>query len=329
MLVYATYGDLRRAQAQLKKLNLFSQISVLTNNRLKLITKKPVYSTDRKEIEKIQNKLSKISAISPFAFYPLTKKPVDNKKQQTKSKINDDNYRRILYIFFDIDSTLTHEGVSTINSDIKSDFEDFKKHECKLYFCSGRSYQDINRLMKMYNLKPYGIAESGGIILGIGDPERGLKFGDRTEPDKVLAYLRHNGIKYSEDQNQVNRRTEVVIEKKSIKWSILKAAIKHSKAKVDCRISKAAYHITKKGVDKGTAIEYLKSEELELNKKIHKTIGVGDSDLDIPMIQFCDEFYAVANCDEMVKKAIQKKNILKNKAPKAIEELYHRLFQFG
>ena len=329
MLIYTTYQNRKQTLNKLKRLGLFSQISLLKNNRLRLTTRKPIYSTDETKIKKIQEKLSAIDTISPFAFYPFTKKI--RKKTTGKKKnerLTDENYKRILHIFFDIDSTLTHEGVSTINKDVRSDFEDFKRHDCKLYFCSGRSYQDICRLMTKYNLLPYGIAESGGIILGMGDPDRGYKFGDRTEPDKLLAYLKTKNIRFKEDKNQQNRRTEVVIDKKSITKTKLMSAIKRSGADVDCHVSKSAYHITKKGVDKGTAIEHLGSEELELNKKLHKTVGMGDSDLDLPMLKFCDEFYAVKNADPIVKAEVRK-NILKNKAPKAVAELYRKLFPFG
>ncbi len=56
-----------------------------------------------------------------------------------------------------------------------------------LYFCTGRSSQDVKKLIKQYKTSPYGIAENGGIIINsnlIND-----KFGDRTEPDKLIKYL--------------------------------------------------------------------------------------------------------------------------------------------
>ena len=50
---------------------------------------------------------------------------------------------------------------------------------------------------------------------------------------------------------------------------------------------------------KGIAVEYLKKH---INHHIHTTIGVGDQENDISLLQNCDIGYAVGNAKENVKK---------------------------
>ncbi len=61
--------------------------------------------------------------------------------------------------------------------------------------------------------------------------------------------------------------------------------------------------------------------------KDHETIAMGDSDLDIPMFEFCDISYAVANSNKSVKSKADV--ILNSKTPYAIEELYNKLFTYA
>lgn len=296
-----------------------------------------MYSTEEKKVKKIIDNLNKITTITPYAVYPLTKKTRKKKTKKKKTRIiSDENYKRILHIFFDIDSTLTHKGITSINRNVKSIFEKFKAHNCNLYFCTGRAYQEVKRLTKRYRFgHEYGIAENGGIILGMEDPESGFKRTDKTEPNKVRKHLHDNKIPYQEDSNQKNRKTEIVIDLKSITPGKLNTAIRGSKASVECHQSKKAYHITKNGINKGTAIEVLTSDELEVDSESEKVIGVGDSELDVKMFDYCDEGYLVPG-DNKLKNQIRKNKKIRNKvvflkktAPHSVAELYELLFPFG
>jgi len=341
VFIYTTYQNRVQTLNKLKKLDLFSQISVLTNNRLRLTTSKPVYLTDEKRIKKIRQKLKEIKTITPYAFYPFTKKVIKITKKKKTKRLTSEVDRFFRHIFFDIDSTLTHKGVPTINRKIKSLFEDFLGKNCNLYFCSGRSYQVIKRLTQRYGFgHEYGIAENGGIILGMGDADNGFRLKDNREPKKLRVYLMEQKAKkrldFCEDLNQKNRKTEIVLDLNSISEKTLKKAIAASKAKVEYHKSKQAYHITTKGVNKGTAIEKLTSEELEVDPRIERVIGVGDSGLDLKMFEYCDEGYLVANADRGLNKQIKKNSRLNGKvhwlrtdAPEAVGELYKKLFQYG
>ena len=306
--------------SKLKKTKIFSKIiKVEDANMLALKTKDPY--DECKRILEIQKKLRKISTIRSFKFYPL-----GIKKGKTQTADITPRRRKILHIFFDIDSTLTHQGITTLNRNVKEMFGKFIEQNCYVYFCTGRSSQDVKKLIKIYKTSPYGIAENGGIIINSSLPYE--KFGDRTEPDKLIQYLTIQNIPYELDVNQQSRKTECIIMKEKIERSKLIRAAKKSKADVEIHASKNTYHISKKGVNKGSAIEYMISnEELDLGCDRHEIIAVGDSDLDIPMFEHVDYSYAVKDAADTVKK--KAKYTLKNKAPKAIEEVYCKLFTYA
>ena len=252
-------------------------------------------------------------------MYPL----VGTSKNESKPKR--------IHIFSDIDSTLTHTGVSALNKNVKLLIQKIADRNSRFYFCTGRSYQDVNRLMKKYHTGDYGIAENGGIIVGI--PEGCGRNVDRREPDKLIDYLLREDIKFIIDPNQGTRKTEYVLLKNSITEGTLKKAIRDSKSKVEYHSSKNTYHISNENINKGTAIEFLTSaEELDLNPDIDEVIAMGDSDLDIPMFEYADKGYFVGKPDSDLKKKLARfRNKVKkiSEAPKALGEMYNDLFPYG
>jgi len=322
LFVYVIYsrGTKRQTVGKIKKLNLFSTITPLTKNTLKLETKKPVYHQSTKKIQKIMKLLTEISTVKePPKMYPVIKVS----KRETEPKM--------IHIFSDIDSTLTHTSVSALNRNVKTLIQKFIEKNCYFYFCTGRTYQDVERLRKLYNTGEYGIAENGGIIVGMS-VHRG-RIGDKNEPNKLIQYLWKNNIPFTIDPNQGNRRTEYVLLRDSIKETTLKKAIKKSKANVEYHASKNTYHISKRGVNKGTAIEFLtSSEELDLDPNVDEVIAMGDSDLDLPMFSFVDKGYIVGKPDRELRKKLSKFKIEIKQlslAPDAIVELYQELFPYS
>ena len=79
-------------------------------------------------------------------------------------------------------------------------------------------------------------------------------------------------------------------------------------------------------INKGTAINYLLSEEIKPDREMIKIIGMGDSGLDIKMFEACDEGYIPADADPKIRKRIKRKYWLKQVAPKAVEELYNKFY---
>lgn len=300
---------------------MFSSITKLDReSSLKLKTSDTLYDNDDERRQEIRETLLKIKTIRSVDFGPL-------KAKKTAEKRGDEARRngKIKHVFFDIDSTLTHPGVGTINRNVKGVFGRFMKLNCFVYFCTGRSSQEVENLIKMYETSPYGIAENGGIILGSNLPYK--KLGDRKEPDKFIRYLNKAGIQYSLDPKQQSRKTEHIILRESLEVASLKRAIRKSKIPVEVHSSKNTYHISKERINKGAAIMHLSSEEELSLGEDHEIIAVGDSDLDIPMFEVANSSYAVGNADPLVKK--KAKYTLKSKAPEAVEELYNKIFKYG
>ncbi len=75
---------------------------------------------------------------------------------------------------------------------------------------------------------------------------------------------------------------------KPIKEDVLKRAILDSKYNVEYHASKNTYHLSKSLTNKGT-MTILQQEELDLTPNLDEKIGIGDSGLDIPMFEYCDE----------------------------------------
>lgn len=320
MYIYVNYNKITKYTInELKKLNLFKNIEHIEGNTLKCETKKQIYKNNKEKAKKIEKKISGINGIKKISSN------MEFKQKQNEQR----KHSQIYYLFFDIDSTLTRKGHKTINNNVYTIFQKFLARNCVLCFCSGRSRSDINKLRKLYCTGDYGIAENGGILIGV-DPEDKI-FGNRDEPDRMIKYLQKENFRFEIDQKQTGRTTEYVILKTSINYDIYNIAKKYD---VECHESNNTYHISAKDKNKGSAIEYLASiEYLNINFDISKTVGMGDSGLDIPMFEFCDEGYLVGGSTQKVKEQIKKKNLknvkmLKNKAPKAIEELFNKLFPY-
>ena len=314
--VFCKPNGISKTISKLENINIFSEIKKLDQpGMLILKTKDPLHDNEKDKILSMRKKLLGIQTIRSFSFYPLKSGRTD---KTSKAKIK--------HVFFDIDSTLTHQGITTLNRNVKGMFEKFMEQNCSVYFCTGRASQEVKKLIKMYKTSPYGIAENGGIIINSSLPNE--KFGDRTEPDKLIKHLSDKNISYKLDLNQQSRKTEYVIIKNSLTKARLNNAIRGSRSQVEVHASKNTYHISKKNVNKGAAVEHVTSEEeLSLDSSNHEIIAVGDSDLDIPMFEISDSSYAVGNADSTVKKKAT--YTLRNHAPKAIDELYDKLFLYA
>lgn len=239
-----------------------------------------------------------------------------------KDNKNDLVLNKFHHIFFDIDSTLTHKGIKILNSNVSDVFEDLIQARCRLYFCTGRTHSDVMQLMGDYDIKNnYSIAEGGGIII---DGRNYTKLGSKRNVMKFIHYMDKNKITYCEDQEQMNRITEFVILKKGISVRVLRRAIKESKIEVEYHASNNAYHISNKGINKGAGIRFLK-KELDLTDRYNKIIGVGDSNLDVPMFDECDECYIVKG--SALYNKMRKCHRLQKRVPYAINELRDRLLQ--
>lgn len=201
------------------------------------------------------------------------------------------------HFIFDVDSTLT-SGHGTIQNEIRGIFNKLKENGHRIYLASGRNMDGLRKDIEEFGAESYGIAENGGIILGLG---RGgyLVIGDRTEPDKVLKYMKKRCKSIKEDIRQGMRLTERIF-LATIKEERFEKYVENSKARVNILAGKNSYHVTQKKVDKGFALERLKTE-LRFGTD-DMVIGVGDSDLDIPLFKKADYAFVVGNGSSKAKK---------------------------
>ncbi len=322
MFIYIIFskGYSKQIKQKLKNLKLFSKITPLKNNTFKVRTTDNIYDNNTKKIKLVEKKLNEIEFITKIKFYPLLKIP----KKHTQSKN--------LYIFFDIDSTLTRTGLKHLDSNVDLIFKKLQKQNCALFFCSGRSITEINKLRRMYGTGDYGIAENGGYIIGLDESDR-LR-ANKDEPKNFLKYLKEEKIDYTFDYKQHPRKSEFVLFQSSINEDVLKQAITDSKCKVEYHASKDTFHISKSDTNKGTAIDYLASkEELDLTPDMDEKIGIGDSGLDIPMFEYCNRGFMIGIPSQRLKKEMalfkSKITIIKELPPKSLEKIYLKLFPYG
>lgn len=224
------------------------------------------------------------------------------------------------HFVFDVDSTLT-TGRGTIQNMVRGIFRKMKESGHRIYLASGRSEPQLRQDMKDFNTECYGIAENGGILIGMGHDGH-LLVGDRTEPDKVLLYMKQNCNTVKEDIDQGMRLTERIFTH-TISTNRFLSYVRKSRARVDVLASKNAYHVTKKQINKGFALERLRTE-LRFGDN-DKVVGVGDSDLDVPLFQESDYSFAVGNSSPNAKRAA--KNHLGRNYADGVAEMYEKCFK--
>lgn len=229
----------------------------------------------------------------------------------------DTTFRNALHFFFDVDSTLT-EGNSLILNKVRKTFKKMAQDGHRIYLVSGRHADQIRMDAETLGVEAMGIAENGGIMTVVSPSER-IKLGDRSEPDEVLRYMKVNCRKVREDVSQPMRITERIF-RKNVPESQFMKYVRKSKANVDVLSSKTSYHVTKRGVNKGSALEKMKAH-LEFGE-YDVVVGVGDSDLDVPMFEKSDWSFAVHNASRRAKKAATV--VLEGSYGDGVAEIYDR-----
>ena len=219
-----------------------------------------------------------------------------------------------LHFFFDIDSTLTGRHSKIIQNKVRIIFNKMIEEGHRIYFVSGRHSEQVNVDIQRYGAERIGIAENGGMMAG---PDGKVRLGDRKEPDKVLHHMKLSHRQIVEDVPQGMRVTERIF-RKSVPEGMFKKYVKESGAAVDVLASKTSYHVAKRGVNKGSALEKLKTDLVFNEYDI--AVAVGDSDLDAPMFRESDWSFAVHNATRLAKKNATV--VLKGDYGDAIAEMY-------
>lgn len=226
-----------------------------------------------------------------------------------------------LHCFFDIDSTLT-KGNGVINKRIREIFEDMKNNNnMRIYFVSGRNIPQIRKDMTEFDTEPYSIAENGGVLIGVGR-DGDLLFGDRKEPDAADIYLKSRCPNIKEDIGQGFRKTErIYLQTSKVSRKKFDEYVTKSKAKVEVQASKNSYHVSKKAINKGSAVEKLTCELRFGRNDI--VVAVGDADMDESMIKNAQIGFAVGNASPAALKAADVQ--LTYEHDKGIKEMYDEL----
>lgn len=221
-------------------------------------------------------------------------------------------------IILDIDSTITRGKPGTIHPSVPPILQKMKDKGIWVYAATGRSIEDLYEIINANPFQRKSIAENGGIILGLG--QKGyLEFGDKTEPNKVLRYLQDK-YRSREDMDQGERITEVIFLKSDVTEEMVREAREATGAKVGVHASKNALHVSKEGIDKGSAV-------LELGNRLKwgdaYTIAMGDSQMDVPMFRAVRHSFAPANCDAAAREGCSQ--VLDGRFEKALEILYEKI----
>ena len=262
-----------------------------------------------KEFQSIKSELEKMSGIVSVIS---VKGHLKVKNATLKESLSTNQCR----IIFDVDSTITRGGsTGTIHPSIPKILQKIQDKGIWVYVATGRSLYDLVQIVNNNPVEKTSISENGGIILGF-TAEGYVEHGSKTEPNKVLEYLQKK-YKIREDMKQGERITEVILLHSDVTREQIDEAISETNAKVSVHMSQNSYHISKKDVDKGSAI-------LELGRRLKWgnsfKIAVGDSQMDVSMFEACDYSFAPKNADQFAKEAcIQELN---GNYEKAIENLY-------
>ena len=249
-------------------------------------------------------------------------KRVDHVKQveviQTIAEKFAENYAdRDCRFFFDIDSTLTPGPPGILSKMTRPLIELLKSKEHWVHFATGRRDSDLQEIIKQLETEPEGIAENGGII--ILSESRDMPFGHREEPDKAFLCLREKyGARVKQDRKQGSRRTERIILNNLTEQEYERCTKKY---RVDILASQSSYHIVEKNINKGTALRKLIQMRQWDNDFI---IGVGDSDLDIPLFDEANESFAVGNSSPLVKEMAT--HVLRNNFEQGVKEMIDTWF---
>lgn len=219
------------------------------------------------------------------------------------------------HFFFDIDSTLT-SGNAVIQNRAHNTIRKMIHDGHRIYLASGRHSEDVRIDTKSIGAERFGIAENGGILT---TPSKDTLLGDRTEPDKVMHYMKRNRIGAREDIPSGIRLTERIYYNDMPEAEFIKH-VKKSGAKIEVLASKTSYHVAKRGVNKGTALEKLRSDLMLSEHDI--VVSVGDSDLDVPMFKVSDWSFAVNNASPRAKKSA--KIVLDGDYSYGVAEMYDR-----
>jgi hypothetical protein len=161
---------------------------------------------------------------------------------------------------------------------------------------SGRSVWDLYSLAAYLGLTRVVVGENGGVIAL--SPVELVVLADKGESLKAYRLLKERipGVTL---RATIPRFTEVVLER-TFPLEEGQHLLDEAGIQVVINDTGYAYHLTRRGVDKGKALQQVASH---LGVGLEDFVAVGDSVVDIPMFRSCGLGIALANAGEEVKAA--------------------------
>ena len=198
---------------------------------------------------------------------------------------------------FDIDGTITLNGMGTINLDVLSRLRSLKNEGHNVVPVTGRSSVEGYILSIFGGLTHMAVGENGGCIT-YGDKIQHKLLGNKGECIHALATIQSSIDIEIKEKPVLPRMTEVVLER-TFEIDKAQKIIDLENLNVVLTDSGYAYHINSKGVNKGSGfLEAIKILDVDLND----VIAIGDSETDIPLFKIVGNSIAVSNSNENLKK---------------------------
>jgi len=198
---------------------------------------------------------------------------------------------------FDIDGTITLNGMGTINLEVLSRLRSLKNEGHNVVPVTGRSSVEGYILSIFGGLTHMAVGENGGCIT-YGDKIQHKLLGNKGECIHALATIQSSIDIEIKEKPVLPRMTEVVLER-TFEIDKAQKIIDLENLNVVLTDSGYAYHINSKGVNKGSGfLEAIKILDVDLND----VIAIGDSETDIPLFKIVENSIAVSNSTENLKK---------------------------
>ena len=198
---------------------------------------------------------------------------------------------------FDIDGTITLNGMGTINLEVLSRLRSLKNEGHNVVPVTGRSSVEGYILSIFGGLTHMAVGENGGCIT-YGDKIQHKLLGNKGECIHALATIQSSIDIEIKEKPVLPRMTEVVLER-TFEIDKAQKIIDLENLNVVLTDSGYAYHINSKGVNKGSGfLEAIKILDVDLND----VIAIGDSETDIPLFKIVENSIAVLNSTENLKK---------------------------
>lgn len=237
----------------------------------------------------------------------------------------------IKLIVSDLDGTIVPEGTFDINPEYDKTFEKLLDRGVNVILASGRHANNIKKLLPSIKNRAYILSDNGATLLYKGEPL--IKHYLKTDTVSFLLDYLHDEMKcevalsndigyYTEERDKfinenvfsdVKEVGYIVDDVKKYLNDVTKLTVMTKTPAKIISILKEKYDnelnilqsgsiwfdITKKGVNKGEGVKYVQNL---LNIKKEETIGFGNSENDISLLNQCSEAYVVADAHDEVKK---------------------------